>query len=350
MTVYRPPLDARDGLFFSLERLPFLTGLKIFIACCLMVTGGCGAYLERFDEGEQLPDQTISITVGQTERVTVRNILGKPVVTSDYWKLDLFRSDSSSQIEVPIGLVPVGLFWDDIYRYTLVAYDNNNIVIAIDSGLYRLSSGWRPPLESSYLDLELFVGKYQLRIDEKDDQVIILAGPDLLNTYLRLLKKDNKCLVVLGCEFEGMLMLEKPDICRAELSFDDGATFYLPSRPYMNEKTSTTPETMVESAGQMIPFQTPIEIHQVSSGEHTLEVSTAYPSFKGGSSTAFSCQHNEIINVVIKPSRTYTSTDVSSLVIHWTFDFKQEVSETFFDRKIVLYAGGKWLIDPIVPN
>ena len=314
-----------------------------------MVTGGCGAYLEKFDEGKQLPDQTISITVGQTERVTVRNILGKPAVTSDYWKLDLFRSDASSQIEVPIGLVPVGLLWDDIYRYTLVAYDNNNIVIAIDSGLYR-SSGWRQPLERSYLDLELYVGKYQLRIDEKDGQVIILADPDLLTTYLKLLKKHNKCLFVLGCKFEGMLMLEEPDICRTNLSFDGGATFYLPSRPYMYGDTFTTPKKMDKNAGQLSPFRTPIEIYQVPPGEHKLEVSSAYHYLKGGSSVVFSCQQNKIVSVVIKPSRTYTNTDISSVIIHWTFDFKQGVPETFFDRKIVLYAEGKWLIDPIAPN
>ncbi len=350
MRANRPPLDARGGLIFSIERLSFHSVLKIFIACCLIITGGCGAYLEKFDEGKQLPDQTISITVGQTERVTVRNILGKPVVTSDYWKLDLFRSDAGSQIEVPIGLVPVGLFWDDIYRYTLVAYDNNNIVIAIDSGLYRLSSGWRSPLESSYLDLELFVGKYQIRIDENDGQVVILADPDLLTTYLKLLKKDDKCLLVLGCKFEGMLMLEEPDICKTNLSFDGGATFSLPSRPYMNEDTSKTPETMVKSAGRFIPFLTPVEIYQVPSGEHTLEVSSAYPSFKGGSSTVFRCVQNEMISVFIKPSRTYTSTDISSLMIQWTFDFEQEGPETFFDRKIVLYTEGKWLVDPDTHN
>jgi len=346
MSANRPSLDARGGLIFSIERLSFLSGLKIFIACCLIITGGCGAYLEKFDEGQKLPDQKISIIVGQTKRENVRTLLGEPAVTSDYWKLDLFRSEANSQIEIPIGLVPVGLFRDDIYRYTLVAYDNINIAIAIDSGLYRLSSGWRPPLENYYLDLELFVGKYQLRIDENDDQVIILADPDLLNTYINLLKNDNKCLVVLGCNFDVMSMLEEPEICRADLSFDGGATFYLPSRPYTNEETAITPEKMVKSAGQMITFRTPIVIHQVSSGEHTLEVSTAYPYLKGGSSTAFSCQQNEIISVIIKPIGTYTSTDVSSLIIQWTFDFKKEISETFLDRKIVLYTEGKWLVDP----
>jgi hypothetical protein len=142
-------------------------------------------------------------------------------------------------------------------------------------------------------------------------------------------------------------MLEEPDICRTNLSFDGGATFYLPSRPYTNEEPAKTPEKMVKSAGRFIPFLTPVEIYQVPSGEHALEVSSAYPSFTGGSSTVFRCVHNEIISVFIKPSRTYTSTDISSLPIQWTFDFKQEVPETFFDRKIVLYTEGKWLIEPV---
>jgi hypothetical protein len=333
--------DARDGFIFSIERLFFDTGLKIFIAFCLVITGGCGAYREKFDEGQQLPDQTTSITVGRTERLAVRNIFGKPAVTSDYLKLDIFRSEASSQIEIPIVLLPAGLLWDNIYRYTLVAYDDSNIVIAIDSGLYR-SSGWRQPLERSYLDLKLYVGKYQLRIDEKDDQVIILADPELLNTYINLPQKGNKCLIVLGCQFEGMNMLEQPDICRTDLSFDGGATFYLPSRPYTNEETAITPEKMIKSAGQNIPFRTPIAVFQIPSGEHTLDVSTAYPPFKGGHSTAFSCQQNKITSVVIKPIKSLSSTHVQ-----WVFDFKQEVPETFFDRKIVLYTEGKWLVEPV---
>lgn len=344
MAAYRPNWDARDGFIFSIERLSFLSGLRIFISFCLMMTGGCGAYHEKFDESK-LPDQTIAITVGQTDREAVRNILGKPAVTSDYWKLDLFRSEGSSQIEVPIGLVPVGLFWDDIYRYTLIAFDSSDIVIAIDSGFYRLSSGWRQPLEKSYLDLELYVGKYQLRIDEKDDQVIILADPDLLNTYIRRLKNDNNCRVVLGCKFEGLNMLEKPDICRTDLSFDGGATFYLPSGPYMNEETAINSEKMVKSAGRLIQFRTPIEIYQLPSGEHTLEVSVTHPYYKGGSSTVFSCQQKEIVSVVITPNRSLSSNDVQ-----WNFDFKQDISETFFDRKIVLYTEGKWLVDPGAHN
>ena len=344
MTVDRPPLNARDGFIFSIEKLSFLSGIKIFISCCLMITGGCGAYHEKFDESK-LHDQTIAITVGQTDREAARNILGKPAITSDYWKLDLFRSEASSQIEVPIGLVPVGLLWDDIYRYTLVAYDSSNIVIAIDSGFYRLSSGWRQPLEKSYLDLELYVGKYQLRIDEKDDQAIILADPDVLNRYLRLLKNENNCLVVLGCKFEGMNMLEEPDICRTDLSFDDGATLYLPSRPYMNEEMAINSDKMVKSAGRLIQFRTPIEIYQVPSGEHKLEVSAAHPYYKGGNSTVFSCQQNEFISVVITPNRSLSSNDVQ-----WNFDFKHGISETFFDRKVVLYTEGRWLVDPSVNN
>jgi hypothetical protein len=268
--------------------------------------------------------------------------MGEPIISSRYWKIDVFRVTEKQYEGIVLFLpFPIPMLQSDVvHRYTIVSYDQADLVDEVKSGLYREKS-FNHTHHSSYLNLELQIGKYQLRIDGKDDQVIILADPELLNTCISLLKNEDKCLVIVGCKFAGVM--EEPDICRTDFSFDGGAMFYLPARPH--GATSLTRMEMTKNVGRYIQFQTPIEIYQLPSGEHRLNVSTSYSYFEGESSAAFNCQKNELLSIVINPTR-----NISSPKVQWSFDYKREITEIFLDRKIVLYAESMWLVDSGVDN
>ena len=117
------------GLYYS-----FISILLVLI--CLSLLSGCGAITTPQTVKPDWHDNSARIISGKTDRETVKDILGNPFISSNYWNIDVFRQ-YSRQVAIPIMVLPIFYVSNRIYRYTLVTYDENKIVNGIDTGLYR---------------------------------------------------------------------------------------------------------------------------------------------------------------------------------------------------------------------
>lgn len=133
--------------------------LALFILVHITALSGCIGSMIRPETIEQdWLDKTEIIHPGETDRNSVRDILGEPFASSYYWNLDLFRqSDKQHEISY-FFFFPAWYSYNTIYRYTLVIYDEKDVVSDIDTGLLRSGGLYR--LGSDYLSIDLRSGNY----------------------------------------------------------------------------------------------------------------------------------------------------------------------------------------------
>lgn len=107
--------------------------MRLFIkrcvaAMCILLNACAMHYVEPEDPGALIPDRSVQITPGQMDRAGVRHTLGTPVISSAYWRFDLFRMTIEPS-EVPLAVTPWPLpfapWKDQVQRYTLVAHDRD---------------------------------------------------------------------------------------------------------------------------------------------------------------------------------------------------------------------------------
>ena len=112
----------------------------VAVFCCIGLAGCAYVTPLPFDE---LQDRSGTILSGRLDGKAVHKVLGNPLITSRYWGVELFR-DASSQTEIPTALfIPFAMIKDDIYRYTLVSYDNDRIAESATTGIHRRPPNWR---------------------------------------------------------------------------------------------------------------------------------------------------------------------------------------------------------------
>ena len=133
--------------------------LALFILIQITVLSGCIASVIRPETIEQdWLDKTEKIHPGETDRNLVRDILGEPFASSYYWTLDLFRQSDKQHVTGFFFFFPVWYNYNTIYRYTLVIYDEKDVVSDIDTGLLRSGGLYR--LGNDYLSIDLHSGNY----------------------------------------------------------------------------------------------------------------------------------------------------------------------------------------------
>ena len=179
------------GLYYS-----FISILLVLI--CLSLLSGCGAITTPQTVKPDWHDNSARIISGKTDRETVKDILGNPFISSNYWNIDVFRQ-YSRQVAIPIMVLPIFYVSNRIYRYTLVTYDENKIVNGIDTGLYRPA---RAPIEYTYQALELKTGAFTFVIGAIDDSFDRAEGTLLVDSsqkksYLQSLYSVTNCLAII---------------------------------------------------------------------------------------------------------------------------------------------------------
>ncbi|MFO1393900.1 MAG: hypothetical protein U1F09_09095 [Steroidobacteraceae bacterium] len=118
------------------------------ILVAALLAAGCGGMIP-IDESsleDSLAQQIAPIVVGQSDRASVRAQLGKPWITSNEWRFDLFRSNDKNSTLTWI-IIPVAYTTEDIRGYVLVSYDDRGAVTALDYGIGRegdMPAGTRP--------------------------------------------------------------------------------------------------------------------------------------------------------------------------------------------------------------
>jgi hypothetical protein len=313
----------------------------IFIMCCLLFLGGCTDI--HYCWPAKFPDRSNILFSKDISRSEMHKLLGKPIATSRYWGVDLFR-DTSSESDATFVLIviipsPVGIFTDDINQYILVAYDQNDVAMGRQIGIHRAPSHWRPPVhcKDSYPDpLILTTGDFTFEVDKWDPVGTLLATTQRRDAYLALAKTSPYCTAVVGC---------RADKCTDTFRVDREEAISLLPRGTMWGKDSLPSNSIVA-----IPL---------SPGEHVLEVSDR--RFGGKGSITISCGKGDVIYFATdsekKPEDIVNMTDafLSGLTFmsykmsafDWSIkQIEENIPEFLADRPLVIWRGGKWILNP----
>jgi len=172
----------------------FLIATRVFVAGLglLFAVGCAGPLTLPLPGGDRLKDKSETITPGRTDREAVRGALGKPVVSSRYWRFDLFR-EAAPNVVVMLVFVPLPMGWSTDRNYMLVSYDSNGIVEALATGI---KSGWADEVRSGRT--------YNFSLNSGDilfqsEHETLLIKPVRWYEYLESIRSAPYCTVVVGC-------------------------------------------------------------------------------------------------------------------------------------------------------
>jgi len=167
------------------------------VLAALPLFAGCGTTQVRQSAlaGGSLEKQTAPIVVGQSNRASVRVLLGKPWIESEYWRFDLFRW--TDQIaELLIVLIPTMYSSEDVHGYVLVSYDDSGAVTAVDYGITREGDWMLNPNYAGALQLHARDVTFWATRSEESVQIAVPAtqGDD----YVRQHAATGRCRLLLG--------------------------------------------------------------------------------------------------------------------------------------------------------
>lgn len=322
--------------------------------CCCLVLGGC-VYQTSFPE-QKLPDKASAIVPGQMTSGGVSNRLGRPLISSRYWGVELYR-DTSSQSEIPLAIViPVGCATDTIYRYTLVAYDTNGVATSTATGIHRRPTAFRiaMPITYDHLTTQIESGDFTFVNDWDDRQETLLVNPARRDAYLERIRNPERCTVVIGCGTG-----ESSD----RLQVDGGPTLPLPCRLRVQNFDQAAIDLYRQ--GRMAEYEKnyPIVNHDTLAvlslvpGSHTLkawggrwEHGVNRGRFSGEQSLQFDCQAGETLYIVIDVSVKGYDKDwfwgLAPVGVEWKINQYKDMPPFFADRPLLLYRGDKWFVSP----
>ena len=273
-------------------------------------------------------DKTTSISPGKTNRASVRALLGDPLLSSDYWNLDIFRR-SAKQHEVDLVLLlPVFYAYRTFYRYTLVTYDENNTVNELATGLVRASDLLLSPGgmqdEYYYRWLRLDVHNFTFIYDPVHGSIgILLLDPPNTAAYLQSLNNLTQCIATVGSETPYRFGYPAYFI-----TFDNGARrVAMPSRPFRS-----------------------LAILPLSPGRHTIEVSENGVS--GKTAKSFHCEKGEVLYIAIdnvayeRQAFWKTFLTLNDATATFRIDLFEKMPDTFVDLSQIIWSEGQWLVNP----
>jgi hypothetical protein len=109
---------------------------RAFAAALALALGGCIPIpLHISSVEDDLTRKTAPIAVGEADRMSVRQKLGEPLISSEYWRFDAFRiTEWDVAVLVFAGGIPVPA-WDKEDGYILVAYDESGYTADVQYGL-----------------------------------------------------------------------------------------------------------------------------------------------------------------------------------------------------------------------
>jgi hypothetical protein len=255
-----------------------------------------------------LPSKMSPIEAGKSDRASVRQMLGKPWVTSDYWKFDLFR-ESGSDVSAPVMFVfwwpvPLGVAVDQITGYVLVTYDADGRVaeydhdFAWDRSVYHTEQGDRLA--------QLTAGEIRFSSDQDATEAFLSVGVELRDKYLSVHPEPDRCVVLVGSTDRGLAWLHGID--------------------------ESSPQSLI-GGGKDSTVQRLIALWQLSPGVHRVDVSL-HGSGKFPSTTSFTCGAGETIYLEIQEVGI---TEAVAAV-------RTEMPTSFAGAGTLIWRDGEWLV------
>ena len=307
----------------------------VFVLSLFLLTGcALGGALSPNDMETRTPDRSSEITVGQMERASVRSVLGAPHLSSAYWGFDLFREDAKKTQPVITFVpwpIPIGWETSKWQRYTLVAYDTNERVNAVATGIY-----YEPHLCLRAGELLFYNGT----LDSQRQEILLLPrGRDAFLQHARLSKG---CSVILGCGDQE---------CGNQFSVDASPTRWLPLRYstvvcHLSEKDKQdflSQDVEPHGSDAQKPWPEALVTLKLAAGEHVLEFSSNI--FGGSNSVKFVCQPGEVTYLVVNASFKKGTSSWEPEIVDWQIDRSDTMTECFARRPLLLLYDGQWYVD-----
>ena len=304
--------------------------IKLVISIICGSLAGC-AYVSKHNI-DDLPDKSGNILPGHMNYTSVHNTLGIPLISSRYWRIEIYR-DNSLQTELPIAItpwpIPFARFKDDIYRYTLVSYDEDQTAYDTGTGILRRPGKFRvtSPIENNNLTLRVEAGDFTFISEWEDRYDTLLVKPLRWHEYLKNARFSSHCTAVIGCGDERE--------CSEELSIDGGTSLPIPCGILKNNLNIN-----------------PLAAFSLLPGTHTFSTSGGHfrhdqlaGHLSGKQSVSFSCQEGEILYFVIDIFVKKYSWWFGDVGTEWKINQYKDIPSIFITRDLILYRGEQWIAD-----
>ena len=165
----------------------------VLVALVGLALGGCfGVPLSRSKVEETL--QTTSIEVGVADRAEVRRVVGQPLLSSEYWRFDVFRISDWNRGVLFFFYVPIPM-WEKNEGFVVVTYRDDGRVLGVASG-QRAKGFWAV----SSADPETSIELGDLQLWTADGHTYAAASWSRRDTYLSGIPPGDRCRLVVGCE------------------------------------------------------------------------------------------------------------------------------------------------------
>ena len=259
-----------------------------------------------------LPVTVAPIVVGQTDRAAVRQALGKPWLTSDYWGVDVFRV-ADSNVNIVVILIPVWLSADGTKSYVLVSYDASGKVTGYSKDI---ASEGRVLAGTADQGAAAFAGDVRFAVSGGGDETFVGVAAARRDEYLRSHPPKDSCSMLVGCA---------GDWCGTRVAIDGRSTLAMP-----------------DAVTRWLPAVAPI---RVNAGEDRISISPARWSMSFEAETQFSCDAGESIYVLIDFASSEASVPGGfRRKLPATVTSSREMPEAFRDQGMLIYANGAWLV------
>jgi hypothetical protein len=256
------------------------------------------------------------------------------MLSSAYWGFDLFRAVKKQRelvwLWAPLSPpVPTELVTTDRERYTLVAYDAEDRVSAVASGLFR-------PLHLRAGDLMFYIDP------DGAPEANLLVAPARRDAYLRDARGSSGCTVVFG-------LGGRADERAAELrvSVGGGPDRRLPlvvaaaRWQQLDERERWLGGVEPGPTDPGSPLLQTLVALRLAAGEHVLALSV-HP-YKGGTSFQLACTPGEVVYLAIEISkREGRSFDE---LVDWHIARSATLDPRFARRAFVVLADGQWYVE-----
>jgi len=254
------------------------------------------------------------IVIGRTDRAAVRQALGEPWASSEYWRFDLFRI-SDSNFNMVVFFIPVWVSRDDMAGYVLVAYDEEGRVAAYDHGLASKGLGGfsRDTAERASLQ----AGDIRFGASGERGEEFLSVAAVLRDDYLRAPPPGDSCRVLIGCA---------QDWCGTRVTID--------GKPHM-----VLPDTLTGFPSIVAPLE-------LRPGEHRVDIEPIRRSYAFDASARFACEAGESVFALIDIRDP--ETPVTGFT--WKRPFAASITisrdrpEAFGAQTLLIWRDGRWLV------
>lgn len=321
-----------------------MAGRLSLLVLTLALLGGCVQHVSPEHPEALLPDRSAQIEPGLTRRSQVHERLGPPLLASDYWGFELFRADTeqaATMLVIAPWPVPFAHIKDRLLRYSLVAYDDEARVVAVDSGLVRRPTDWRSmsPIETDFPALHLRSGDLLFFVvPDGERRENLLAAPALRDAWLERAHGATDCILVLGCGAQG---------CPDRLALDSQPAQRLPLRLsdaywYREGEQQAWLRGMLPAAGEVAPswLDTLVAL-RLPPGEHRLQFSARH--LDGRQFHGLSCRAGEVSYLQI--DATAEQGFWHQELVDWRFESSRTMPAAFRRRPLVLMGDGHWFVE-----